>query len=54
MADEFTQSGTGDLSHANAGSPAVGDRLIIRATRDESAADNTDDLQLLEILVLEI
>jgi hypothetical protein len=54
VADEFTQSATGDLSHANAGSPSVGDRLIIRVARDESHEDNADDLQLLEVLVLEI
>ncbi len=40
------------LSHANAGSPSVGDRLIIRASRD-IADTNTGDLQLAEILILE-
>lgn len=53
VADEFTQSAAIDLSHANAGSPAVGDRLIIRVTRDFDHEANTDDLQLLEVLVLE-
>ena len=52
-ADDLNYTATIGLSHANADSPAVSDRIIIRATRDESFADNQDDLQLLEILVLE-
>ena len=51
--DKLNVTGTVGLSHANAGSPSVGDRLVIRVTRDISAATNTDDLQLLEVLVLE-
>jgi len=52
-ADDLNITLTVDLSHANADSPAVGDRIIIRATRDISPATNTDDLQLVDILVLE-
>ncbi len=52
-ADKLNVTATAALSHANAGSPSPGDRMIIRATRDISAATNTDDLQLLEILILE-
>ena len=52
-ADDLNLTATVELSHANADSPAVGDRIVIRATRDISPATNTDDLQLLEILVLE-
>ena len=52
-ADDLNYTATIGLSHANADSPAVNDRIVIRATRDESFADNQDDLQLLEILVLE-
>ena len=51
--NEFTQSDTVALSHSDAGSPAVGDRLIIRVTRDFDHEANADDLQLLEVLVLE-
>ena len=52
-ADDLNLTATIGLSHANADSPAVGNALIIRATRDISAASNTDDLQLLEVLILE-
>ncbi len=51
--NKLNYSATGTLSHANAGSPAVGDRLIIRATRDVATDTNTGDLQLAEILLLE-
>lgn len=51
--NKLNVTATGTLSHANAGSPSVGARLVIRITRDISAATNTDDLQLLEVLVLE-
>jgi hypothetical protein len=46
-------STTGNLSHANAGSPSPGDQIIIRATRDTSAVSNTDDAMLLSIYVTE-
>jgi len=51
--NKLNYSATGALSHANAGSPSVGDRLIIRATRDVATDTNTGFLQLAEILMLE-
>lgn len=52
-ADKFNVTATGTLTHAAAGSPSKGDDVIIRITRDISAATNTDDLQLVSILILE-
>lgn len=51
--NKLNYSTTATLSHANAGSPSAGDRLIIRATRDTATDTNTGDLQLAEILILE-
>lgn len=52
--NKLNYSGTADLSHANAGSPAVGDLLIIRATRDVSVgSNNTGALQLVKIYISE-
>ncbi len=51
--NKFSYSATGALAKANFGSAAPGDYIVIRATRDISAATNTDDLQLAEILVTE-
>lgn len=53
VANKFNQSTTGALAKANFSSAAPGTRLCIRATRDVSIATNTDDLQLLEVLVKE-
>lgn len=39
------------LAKASMSTPAAGDRIIIRVTRDFDHAANTDDLQLLEVLV---
>ena len=52
-ADKFNVSGTGALAKANFGSAAPGDFIIIRATRDISAATNTDDLQLAAVYITE-
>ena len=46
-------SPSGNLSHSNAGSPAVGAFMIIRATRDHDHTSNTNDLQLLAVHVKE-
>ena len=35
----------GAISHANCGSPAVGDRMRMKLTRDYDHAANTDDMQ---------
>ena len=51
--DKFGYSTTGTLAKANFGSAAPGDYIVIRATRDISAAENTDDLQLASILITE-
>lgn len=50
--NKLNYSATATLSHVNAGSPAVGDRVGIRATRNV-ADTNTGDLQLASILILE-
>lgn len=52
-AHHFNYTTTGALAKANMGTPSAGDRIVIRATRDVSAATNTDDLQLAEIYVTE-
>jgi len=53
-ADDSNYSATGALAKASFGSAVKGDRICIRATRDEDGvAENTDDLQLIEILVTE-
>jgi len=52
-ADDLNITGTDALAKASFGSAAAGTRICIRATRDESFAENVDDLQLLEILVKE-
>ena len=53
-AEDFNYSTTGTMAKANFGSAAPGALLVIRATRDEDGvAENTDDLQLVEILVTE-
>lgn len=51
--NKLSYSTTGALAKASMGTPSAGDRIVIRATRDISAATNTDDLQLLEIYVIE-
>ena len=51
--NKMNQSTTGNLSHANAGSPSPGDRMIIAAKRDTATDTNTGDLQFVEILILE-
>ena len=51
--NKMNQSATATLSHANAGSPAVGNRVGIRVKRDTATDTNTGFLQLLEVLLLE-
>lgn len=51
--NKLNYSATGTLSHANAGSPAVGNRVVVAAKRDTATDTNTGDLQLAEILILE-
>lgn len=52
-ANKFNVTTTGDLAKASFGSPSSGDYIVIRATRDVSAATNTDDLQLAAVYVTE-
>ena len=52
-ANEFNITTTGNLSHSDAGSPAVGAFVVIRATRDYDHAANGNDLQLLAVHVKE-
>jgi hypothetical protein len=51
--NRLNYSTTATLSHANVGSPSVGDELIIRASRDVATDTNTGDLRLAKILILE-
>ena len=52
-ANEFNITTTVNLTHGNAGSPAVGAFMIIRATRDYDHTSNGNDLQLLAVHVKE-
>jgi len=51
--NKFSYSATGALAKADFGSAVAGDYIVIRATRDISAATNTDDLQLLAVYITE-
>jgi len=51
--NKMNQSTTGTITHANAGSPSAGSRMVWCAARDTATDTNTGDLQLLEILILE-
>ena len=52
-ADVVDVAPTGAISHANAGSPAPGDYLRIRLSRDYDHAVNADDAQVIAIYVTE-
>lgn len=47
------RTAAGQISHANCGSPAVGDRIRLKVTRDFDHAANTDDVQLHAVHVKE-
>ena len=47
------RTAAGAISHANCGSPAVGDRMRLKVTRDYDHAANTDDVQLHAVHVKE-
>jgi hypothetical protein len=51
--NKLSYSTTGALAKADFGSATPGDLIVIRATRDVSAATNTDDLQLIAVYVTE-
>jgi hypothetical protein len=50
---DWVESGTGTLTHAQAGTPSVGQHVICRLTRDFDHAANADDLQFVTALILE-
>jgi hypothetical protein len=52
-ANDLHVTSTGAISHANAGSPAPGDYLRIRLSRDYDHAANADDAQVLSVYVTE-
>lgn len=52
-ANQMHVTTTGAITHANAGSPAAGDMMRIRLRRDYDHAANTDDAQVLGVLVTE-
>jgi hypothetical protein len=47
------RTSAGAISHANCGSPAVGDRMRFKITRDHDHATNTDDAQLHGVYITE-
>ena len=49
--NKINVAGTVALAKANMSTPAAGDRIIIRVTRDFDHASNTDDVQLVDVLV---
>ena len=51
--NKLSYSTTGALAKASFGSAVAGDLIVIRCTRDISAATNTDDLQLVAVYVTE-
>jgi hypothetical protein len=51
--NKMSYSTTGALAKASFGSAVAGDYIVIRCTRDISAATNTDDLQLAAVYVTE-
>ena len=52
-ADVVDVTPTGAITHANAGSPAAGDYIRTRLSRDFDHAANADDAQVLSVLVTE-
>lgn len=52
-ADVVDVAPTGAITHANAGSPAVGDYMRFRLSRDFDHATNADDAQVISVLVTE-
>ena len=52
-ANYTNKTSAGSVSHANCGSPAVGDAGRCKITRDYDHAANTDDVQLHRVVVTE-
>lgn len=51
--DKLNYTAVAALTHALAGSPSVGQQVIIRVTRDQGTDTSTDDAQLLSVYVKE-
>ena len=52
-ANILDRTAAGAISHANCGSPAVGDRMRFKITRDHDHATNTDDAQVHGVYIKE-
>lgn len=52
-ANVLDRTAVGAITHANCGSPAVGDRMRMKVTRDHDHATNTDDGQLHGLYITE-
>lgn len=52
-ANVFDLTAGGAITHANAGSPAIGDVVRVRCSRDYDHAANADDAQLVCVVVTE-
>ena len=52
-ADVPDTTAQGAISHANMGSPAIGDYVRLKVTRDYDHAANADDAQLISVRVFE-
>jgi len=51
--DQEHVTAAGAISHANCGSPAAGNGMRLKVARDHDHATNTDDAQLLRVVVTE-
>jgi hypothetical protein len=51
--NKLNYSTTSTLTHANAGSPSTGSKVIVRLTRDAATDTNTDDMQIASVEILE-
>ena len=52
-ANYVNKTSPGSISHANCGSPSSGDACRFRIVRDYDHATNTDDVQLLQVVITE-
>ncbi len=52
-ANILDRTAAGNITHANCGSPAVGDRMRFKIARDHDHATNTDDAQLHGVYITE-
>ena len=52
-ANYVNKTSPGSISHSNCGSPSSGDACRFRIVRDYDHATNTDDVQLLQVVITE-